>query len=72
MTNPMPTACGLCGLKIPQNGGTFDTQSQTFRHLACQKNGRASVAEVRFAGESYIQNIAGKCEDAPCCGCCTI
>ena len=28
---------------------------------------------VRFGdGKEYIQNVNGRCEDAPCCGCCTI
>lgn len=72
MTNPIECNCGLCNLPIPQNGGVFDHGTQSFRHIACQKKGRASVTEIRFENMTFIQNIAGKCEDAPCCGCCTI
>lgn len=25
-----------------------------------------------FSGKEYYRNKAGRCEDAPCCGCCTI
>jgi len=25
-----------------------------------------------FSGREYYRNKAGRCEDAPCCGCCTI
>ena len=25
-----------------------------------------------FSGKEYYQNKQGRCEDAPCCGCCTI
>ena len=41
---------------------------------------RATLAPVlntiMFSGERgpvhFIRNAAGRCEDAPCCGCCTI
>lgn len=26
----------------------------------------------RFGDRTYYRNRAGRCEDAPCCGCCTI
>lgn len=25
-----------------------------------------------FSGKEYYQNKQGRCEDAPCCGCCTV
>jgi hypothetical protein len=25
-----------------------------------------------IGGQDYFRNKAGRCEDAPCCGCCTI
>ena len=29
--------------------------------------------EIRFAsGATFYRNARGRCEDAPCCGCCTI
>jgi hypothetical protein len=27
--------------------------------------------EVRTSGGTFTQNARGRCEDAPCCGCCT-
>jgi hypothetical protein len=27
--------------------------------------------EVRTSGGTFYQNRGGRCEDAPCCGCCT-
>ncbi len=27
--------------------------------------------EVRTSGGTFYRNRAGRCEDAPCCGCCT-
>ena len=45
-----------------------------------QATKRATLAPVlntiTFSGERgpvhFIRNAAGRCEDAPCCGCCTI
>jgi hypothetical protein len=31
----------------------------------------AKVIEIRTSGGTFYQNASGKCEDAPCCGCCT-
>lgn len=32
---------------------------------------RQGLTVVRFSsGESFTQNSRGRCEDAPCCGCC--
>lgn len=28
--------------------------------------------EIRTSTGTYYRNYAGRCEDAPCCGCCTI
>jgi hypothetical protein len=27
---------------------------------------------IRFGDRVFYRNRAGRCEDAPCCGCCTI
>ena len=32
----------------------------------------AGVDTIRIGGNTYYRNRAGLCEDAPCCGCCTI
>ena len=36
------------------------------------ESSRATVSyEVRTSGGTFYQNRSGRCEDAPCCGCCT-
>jgi hypothetical protein len=41
-------------------------------HLACNEaRGAAVVATTFSSGDTIYQNAAGRCEDAPCCGCCT-
>jgi len=34
--------------------------------------GRGVSYEVRTSGGTFYRNRNGRCEDAPCCGCCTI
>lgn len=31
-----------------------------------------SIDVYEFGDNEYIRNARGRCEDAPCCGCCTI
>ena len=31
-----------------------------------------AVDHLVIGGQSYYRNRRGRCEDAPCCGCCTI
>ena len=33
---------------------------------------RAVSDHIVIGGQSYYRNRRGRCEDAPCCGCCTI
>lgn len=76
--------CRVCGLPVPRNGGVeWEAPPATERdmgepfdvltaHLACRVSGRSEVVGVRdFAGKLVgIVNRNGRCEDAPCCGCC--
>lgn len=34
--------------------------------------GRSGVTTFRTSGGTFYRNARGRCEDAPCCGCCTI
>ena len=34
------------------------------------RRGRSDIFQIN--GREYYRNKRGKCEDAPCCGCCTI
>ena len=73
MVNRYPAPCSVCGTTVPANGGTARRVGRRWlvTHLACA-DGSPSVYEVRTgSGWSGTRNIKGRCEDAPCCGCCT-
>lgn len=36
------------------------------------ERGRYISDVIRIGGKEYYRNKRGRCEDAPCCGCCTI
>lgn len=83
--NREQATCVICGLPVPALGGVeWDCPAETERdmgepfelrtaHLSCRVTGRPEVVAVRnFAGEVVgIVNRTGRCEDAPCCGCCS-
>jgi len=82
--NRLIGTCAVCGLPVPALAGVeWDCPEETERdmgepyetrtaHLACRVTGHAEVVAVRdFSGEVIgIVNRTGRCEDAPCCGCC--
>ena len=38
-----------------------------------KKNPRSDYSDLYVIGnQEFIRNARGRCEDAPCCGCCTI
>jgi hypothetical protein len=39
---------------------------------APNSNLQLAVNHIEIGGQSFYRNARGKCEDAPCCGCCTI
>lgn len=64
--------CSVCGATVPANGGTLRRRGRAWlvAHTACDR-GRPAVTVARFnSGGSVWQNVRGRCEDAPCCGCC--
>lgn len=72
MVNRYAETCYKCGGLVPANGGHVENKGSRWvvRHLAC-KDG-PSVRTIRFStGATMTQNVRGRCEDAPCCGCCT-
>lgn len=85
MVNREAAQCVICGLPVPALGGVeWDYPAETERdmgelyetrtaHLACRVTGHQEVVAVRdFAGQLVgIVNRTGRCEDAPCCGCCS-
>lgn len=46
------------------------TQSST--GATDQNSNSQLVDHIVIGGRDYYRNRAGRCEDAPCCGCCTI
>ncbi len=54
-------------LSIGRNGGQWAPA-----HLSCENAHGAAVSTITIGNNSYTRNVRGRCEDAPCCGCCTI
>jgi hypothetical protein len=75
MTNKYPGQCAECGAIVPANGGQLRKNGRMWevRHLACSSGQKEqSVITTRTSsGWSGTRNARGRCEDAPCCGCCT-
>ncbi len=68
--------CHYCGSTVPARGGQLLGKRGgrwAIAHLACNDSGQAQVSEVYFpsTGNRIFQNTRGRCEDAPCCGCCS-
>jgi len=73
-----PGKCSLSGARInPGDFILYDTDTK--RAQLEPDNDRmtfttsARVSDVfNFSGREFYRNKAGRCLDAPCCGCCTI
>jgi len=73
MVNKFRGECDTCGGEVPAHGGLlFRGRSGAWRvrHLTCANGGH--VNSYQIGGKTYTRNARGRCEDAPCCGCCTI
>jgi hypothetical protein len=65
--------CAVCSTRVAARAGTLRRvgAAWTVAHLACA-SGSPQVYEVRTSsGWTGTRNVRGRCEDAPCCGCCT-
>ena len=74
MVNRFESICCYCHETVPANGGHLWKAGRAWRvsHLECGRTGRSEVVVTRFnSGATVTQNRRGRCEDAPCCGCCT-
>ena len=80
--NKYSGACESCGGRVPAFAGTRHKNGRRWvvRHAAgaCAASESPHVTHTRFYGGSgpgsyadVYQNSAGRCEDAPCCGCCS-
>jgi hypothetical protein len=66
-------ACFICGSRVASRAGTLRRVGTAWMvaHLPCA-SGSPQVYEVRTSsGWIGTRNVRGRCEDAPCCGCCT-
>ena len=65
-----PGTCARTGRAIkPGDVITFTSARKPV--LVQQQHDRVSDT-VQFGDRTFYRNRAGRCEDAPCCGCCTI
>ena len=73
MQAKFPGRCSRTGQPI-QRGQTIVYNTET-RSATLPSEGRSDYVSHVFQfgdGREYYRNKAGRCEDAPCCGCCTI
>lgn len=66
--------CDNCETEFNGAGQTLAPRSQwgeeTGEHFGAAEREGVSV-HIQTSGGSWYQNNNGRCEDAPCCGCCT-
>ena len=79
MTAKYPGRCKGCGGSIVRGEEIEWSRGKGARHVDCGSSRLRApsrrVHTVQFGGSDdtvYTRNVNGRCEDAPCCGCCTI
>lgn len=83
MPNRYPGSCFSCGQGVARGGGVAFKSGGRWL-VACQahkanaagtdryRRGQTTSTYARFSsGAEVFMNRNGRCEDAPCCGCCT-
>jgi hypothetical protein len=79
--NKYPGRCAKCGANVAAGAGTLQRArggGWSVLHVDCHAassspaRGAVRVNTIRTSGGTFTRNIRGRCEDAPCCGCCTI
>ena len=73
--NRYKARCYYCNGMVAENAGNLLRTSRggwMVAHLSCKDDGQASVSTFIIGDEEFTRNRRGRCEDAPCCGCCTI
>jgi hypothetical protein len=76
MTNRYPGQCVQCHEYVPSGLGTVTKRGRVWRIdcNACTGNmpEESGLVCVKLSsGWTGTRNARGRCEDAPCCGCCT-
>ena len=74
-----PGKCSLSGARInPGDFIIYDTDTRTAQLEPDADTIQFTTTSPRvsdvfnFLGREFYRNKQGRCEDAPCCGCCTI
>ena len=74
MTNKYAGNCVYCGARVPARGGNLFKKDGRWvvAHLACGDAESPQVIEYYSPSTGFrgTRNAKGRCEDAPCCGCC--
>jgi len=76
MKNRYAGQCVQCHEYVPAGLGTVTNRGRVWRIDCDACTGRTSensglVCVKTSSGWSGTRNARGRCEDAPCCGCCT-
>jgi hypothetical protein len=68
--------CQSCGEYVRPRAGNLVKDEEGKRwlvyHLKCNAATESVSNEIITSGGTFYRNRKGRCEDAPCCGCCTI
>lgn len=63
--------CSRTGARINKGDEIiFDTITRTA--YITNEDDTPRINSIRFGDKTFYRNSKGRCEDAPCCGCCTI
>jgi len=71
MTARFAGTCADTGAAIAP-GDTIQYDRRTKRTILLKKAAGYVSDVIETSGGTFYRNKAGRCEDAPCCGCCTI
>jgi hypothetical protein len=77
MINKYAGSCAMCGERVGSGSGQLRKQGRRWEvyHLDCFVKSEPSEPQIAYArfssGAVVYQNKRGRCEDAPCCGCCS-
>jgi len=68
-----PGVCSVTGQAIkPGDEIEYDRSARSTKLLSAADDGRYISNVIRTSGGTFYRNKNGRCEDSPCCGCCSI
>ena len=71
MTARYAGTCRRCRCSITPGDEILFLGKRRTVHANCAETGRVIECYSPVTGNSWTVNRNGRCEDAPCCGCCT-